>query len=77
MTPYENAKEIASSYLESARTHNYQRAHEEWYVRTLVLAAIEAGATWREVGEALHVSPQAAWSKYRPNAPAKIQPWQK
>lgn len=40
--------------------------------RLLVMAALKEGATWREVGEALGVSGQAAWSKYRPDHSQKI-----
>lgn len=44
-----------------------------WQIRLLVMCCIEGGATWRSIGKALGVSPQAAWHKYRPPEAPKIR----
>lgn len=40
--------------------------------RMYVLAAVEQGVSWRVIGAALGTSGQAAWQKYRPDKPVKI-----
>jgi hypothetical protein len=53
---------------------------EEWarYQGTLVAEALEAGATWEQIGEAMGTSRQAAWARFRtavegdvPSAPTR------
>lgn len=54
-----------------------QRQHElDWQLKTMVKALREGGATWRMIGEALGVSAQNVWVKYRPAEAQKIKPGQ-
>lgn len=36
-------------------------------IRQSVMFAVRTGCTWKEVGEALGTSGQAAWQRYRPD----------
>jgi hypothetical protein len=47
----------------AARAQEMTRDHEE-YVRMTVAALRLAGASWRDVGEALGTSKQAAWERF-------------
>jgi hypothetical protein len=38
----------------------------ELKIQRQVLTVLAAGGTWRTIGAALGVSPQAAWERYRP-----------
>jgi len=49
-----------------------RRAGIDYQLRWFVLEAIRVGCGWRRVGKALGVSGQAAWEKYRPDEPPKI-----
>jgi len=42
----------------------------------LVDAAMHEGATWRGIGEALGITGQAAWERYRKRPPLRILPGQ-
>lgn len=58
-----------SDILEELRAADVQlqeftRDHDE-YVRAIVSALRHAGATWEEIGEALGISKQAAWERFR------------
>lgn len=41
------------------------RDHTESEIRQETVRAVQEGATWKEVGECLRTSPQAAWERYR------------
>lgn len=58
-----------------ATIHNLEcrRLEIDWQIAVLVKACIEGGSTWRSIGKALGVSPQAAWHKHRPPEAPKIR----
>ena len=49
-----------------------RRAEYDSQIRLLVKAACADHIKWKEIGEALGTSTQAAWEKYRPAEPPKI-----
>jgi hypothetical protein len=53
------------SRLDSLRLAFERRAAEEQKVIDLIAAAREAGASWQMIGDALGMSKQAAWERFR------------
>lgn len=56
--------------LATIRQLEERRLEIDWQITTIIKACVSRRATWKEIGAALGVSPQAAWSKHRaPDAP--------
>lgn len=62
------------SLLETIRNLTARRADIDSQITLFVRAGVKEGITWREMGEALGVSGQAAWERYRPDPPPKTGP---
>jgi hypothetical protein len=45
-------------------SHGFEEQWEQWQ-RGMVADAVEAGATWEQIGLALGISRQAAWARFR------------
>lgn len=65
-----------SNFLAAIRKETERRIESDWYVRTLVKAALDEEATWKAIGEALGTSAQAAWHKYASQDRRKIGPFE-
>lgn len=61
-----------ANYLGTIHKLEERRLEIDWQITTLIKAARGQGATWKDVGEALGVSSQAAWAKHHSQEPPKI-----
>lgn len=76
MSEAEMDKAMVVNLLGTARNERARILELQWNVSVLVKAAFDAGATWKEIGEALGVSTQSAWKQYHPEPSQKIIPGQ-
>lgn len=74
MKPHGNHTQAVRNYLVTMHNLTERKLEIDSQIKQLVKAAVLDGATWREVGEALGVSGQAAWERYRPDPPPKRRP---
>lgn len=74
-TPVQDA-ERPRDFLPTIHALSVRIVECDWSRTLLIKAAVEDGATWKDIADALGVSPQAAWKKYRTQEPREIMPGQ-
>lgn len=74
MTLSMNDDTVRNNYLGTVRNLKARSIEIDWQISQTIHAAVHQGATWREIGEVLGVSGQAAWARYGNRAPQKITP---
>ena len=61
---WEQATASADPLAALGASHGFEEQWERWQ-RGVVAEAVEAGATWEQIGMALGISRQAAWARFR------------
>lgn len=72
-TPINDPVRVAR-YLQTVRSNRRRILDLEDLNRMLVVSCVTDGASWAEIAEALGISKQAAWSRYRQTNPPKVNP---
>ena len=73
MSETDKSRDRILSYATSLENLHRRRIEIDHQIYRLVMASHSEGATWREIGFALGISPQAAWERFRPATPPKTR----
>lgn len=72
MTERDEREKRLNNFLNTIHRTRERELECQAAISMFVKAALEAGGTWRAIGEALGMSTQAAWKKYHPQKAQKI-----
>lgn len=72
MTQSEDDKRMVAHYLETILRESTEIQIRQHNVHNMIVVATQRGATWKQVGASLGISPQAAWKQHGPDKVRKI-----